>query len=91
MTFVRVPLLKIAMPKPPFGPYVDAVQKRERILALSRRIFELAERMGESDNCSNEAAHGGDQDTSIFRQRAVARIAKDDDDCVVNAQLSYER
>ena len=51
MTFVRVPLLKIAMPKPPFGPYVDAVQKRERILALSRRIVELAERMDESYEC----------------------------------------
>ena len=39
------------MPKPLFGPHVDAVQKRERILALSRGIFELAERMDESDEC----------------------------------------
>ena len=74
------------MPKPPFGPHVDAVQKREGILALSRRIFELAERMDESDEC--------DPQTLVIiaqMERAMARIAKGDDDGVVNAQLWYER
>ena len=88
------------MPKPLFGPHVDAVQKRERILALSRGIFELAERMDESDECDPQTLAIIAQMERImaaikiqvfFRRRAMARIAKDDDDGVVNAQLWYER
>ena len=88
------------MPKPPFGPHVDAVQKRERILALSRRIFELVERMDESDErdpqtlvliAQMEQIIAAIKMQVFFRRRAVARIANDDDDGVVNAQLRCER
>ena len=88
------------MPKPPFGPHVDAVQKRERMLALSRRIFQLAEDTDENDECDPQTLALITQMEQImaaikiqvfFRRRAMARIARDDDDGVVNAQLAYER
>ena len=88
------------MPKPPFGPHVDAVQKRERMLALSRRIFQLAEDIDENDECDPQTLALITQMEQImaaikiqvfFRRRAMARIARDDDDGVVNAQLAYER
>ena len=95
-----IPRLTIAMPKPPFGPHVDAVQKRERILALSRRIFELAARTDESDECDPQTVVIITQMERIIaaieihvfvRRRAMARIAKDDDEGVVNVQLSHGR
>ena len=88
------------MPKPTFGPHVDAAQKRERMLALSQRIFQLAESIDENDECDPqtlalitqmEQIMAAIKIQAFFRRRAMARIARDDDDGVVNAQLAYER
>ena len=49
--FARVPLLQISMPKPSFGPHVGDAQKQARMLALSGRIFRLAESMDKNDEC----------------------------------------
>ena len=79
------------MPKPPFGPHVDAVQKRERILALSQRILELAGRIDESNECDPEAQALITQMEQTMAAIKIPRLEKDDDDDVVNAQLSNER
>ena len=98
--FARVPLLQISMPKPSFGPHVDDVQKRERMLALSQRIFQLGESIDENYECDPQILALSPEMEQImtaikiqvfFRRRAMARIARDDDDGVVNAQLAYEQ
>ena len=78
------------MPKPPFGPHVDAVQKRETILALSQRILELAGRIDESDECDPETLALITQMEQTMAATKTPRIEKDNDDDVVNAQLPKE-
>ena len=89
------------MPQPPFGPDVDEERRRERILALSRRIFDLAEGMTEDDDNDPETlaaiAHMerimmAIRMQAFVRRRARARVRRnnDDDDGVVNAQLPRE-
>ncbi len=76
---------------------MDAVQKRERMLALSRRIFQLAEDTDENDECGPQTLALITQMEQImaaikiqvfFRRRAMARIARDDDDVVVNGKCT---
>ena len=87
------------MPQPPFGPDVDAVRRRERILALGQRISDLAERMNESDDDDPETLAVISQMELVMmairmqtfiRRRARARIGRNDDDGVANALLPRE-
>ncbi len=88
------------MPKPSFGPHVGDAQKQARMLALSNRIFRLDESMDKNDECDPqilaliiemEQIMAAMKIQLFFKQRAMAWIARDDDDGVVNAQLAYER
>ncbi len=87
------------MPQPPFGPDVDAERRRERILALSQQIFDLAEGMTESDDNDPETLAVITQMERIMmairiqtfvRRRARARVRRNHDDGVANAQLPRE-
>ncbi len=87
------------MPKPAFGPHVDAVRQRERRLALGQWMSDLAARMNESDDDDPEILAVISQMERVMmairiqtfiRRRARARIERNDDDGVVNAQLPKE-
>ncbi len=87
------------MPKPPFGSHVDAVRRRERILALGQWMSDLAARMNESDDDDPEILAVISQMERVMmairirtfiRRRAGARVERNDDDGVVNAQLPKE-